>query len=66
MVIHCEITQGRLIYTGNLLNNPGLDIKASKQFETAAFEADQSQFASEHNTTSVLSRLTKVKPWGWW
>lgn len=56
-----KITQGKLIYTGNVLNNPGLSIKAIKKLETSSFAQDQSQFASEHQTNSLYQGVKHIK-----
>lgn len=55
-----KIKQGRLIYTGNLLTNPGLDIKAVKEIETLAFAQDQSQFAGDRQSQKVYQGSKKI------
>lgn len=60
-----EIKQGRLIYAGNLLTNPGLDIRASKEFEILSFAEDQSQFASDHQFKSVYQGSGKLTAGIW-
>ncbi|MBA3662003.1 MAG: translocation/assembly module TamB domain-containing protein [Gammaproteobacteria bacterium] len=41
-----KITQGRLIYAGNALTNPGLDIRALKKMENITLTEVKSQFNS--------------------
>lgn len=47
-----KIQQGRLIYTGNPLLNPGLDIRALREIKTIA----------THSTTSGFSTNTQLQP----
>ncbi len=47
------IKDGRLIYNGNLLTNPGLEIRAVQKFKTVAMAEDKSQF----NNNSQMSQV---------
>lgn len=55
-----KINQGRLIYTGSLLTNPGLDIQASKEVEIPDFDEDQSQFAKDRKTEAIYKGSKKI------
>lgn len=66
-----EITRGKIIYTGNLLSNPGLDIRATKRMRSVAYASSGSEFNSGQpsvysgsNTLSVgvMIRGTIQKP----
>ncbi len=54
-----KITKGKLIYAGNLLADPGLNIKASKNIESSAFAQDQSQFAADHKIDSIYQGVKR-------
>lgn len=41
------IQEGRIIYTGNMLTNPNLNIKAVKQFDTVSLTENRSQFSDD-------------------
>ena len=60
-----EIENGRVIYTGNLLTNPGLDIRAVRKIrtvltnETSQF-SDNTPFESVYNGTKLLTVGIKI------
>lgn len=60
-----EIQNGRFIYTGNFINNPGLDIRATQKIKTIV-SADPSQMSTPltdgSQSVGVLVRGTLNKP----
>lgn len=59
-----KIKEGRLIYNGNTLTNPGLDIRAFKKIKTISFDG-KSQYINNDQLSSVYtgSSLVKVGIW---
>lgn len=60
------IKEGRLIYTGNSLSNPGLDVRAIEQFKTLAFEGGESMFNETKELQSVYTGSSNLITVGIW
>lgn len=61
------IQQGRLIYTGNILANPGLDVRATQQYKMLAYEGGENMYGNNElksiymGTTKTLTVGVSVK-----
>lgn len=60
------IKDGRLIYTGNALMNPGLDIRAVQQFKQLALESSDSKFNDASALESVYTGSSNLLTVGIW
>lgn len=54
------INDGRMIYTGNALTNPGLDIRAIQTFAKVSFAEDQNQFYNDKRLASIYAGTNKL------
>lgn len=54
------INQGKLLYTGNTIANPGLSIKATTTIRKVGFASDNSQFSHEDSLGSAYSGSSEL------
>lgn len=55
-----KIKQGQILYAGNSLFNPGLNIKATQSLDRVSFSQDQTQFFAGNKGPAIYSGMDKL------